>query len=274
MKRTSYIIPYFMLFFLVTATSAACRHNRNARQQPSYNRATEQESHHTVLPEAKRNDNAEQTVLQRWEAGKTVDKESIEKYGITRCFTKNVINDSIYKRIYGLSFKRNCTVALSSLRYLRLLHYTTDGNIVLGEMICHKDIADDLIDIFHKLYDAHYPIERMLLIDNYDADDIRSMEHNNTSCFNYRPVAGTRKLSNHSLGKAVDLNPLYNPYVKRRSDGTYKISPAAGRKYVDRTKASPYKIDHNDLAYKLFKEHGFRWGGDYRTLKDYQHFEK
>lgn len=274
MKRTSYIISYFMLFGLVTATSAACRHNRDTTPQLSYNRASELPAHHTDSPNDKRNDNAEQTALQRWEAGMTVSKESIEKYGATKCFTQSPVNDSIYKRIYGLSFKKDCTLARSSLRYLRLLHYTADGNIMLGEMICHKDIADDLIDIFHKLYDAHYPIERMLLIDNYGADDIRSMEHNNTSCFNYRSVAGTRKLSNHSLGKAVDLNPLYNPYVKRLHDGTYKISPSAGRKFVDRTMASPYKIDHNDLAYKLFKEHGFRWGGDYRTLKDYQHFEK
>ena len=75
-------------------------------------------------------------------------------------------------------------------------------------------------------------------------------------------------------GKAVDINPLYNPYVKRRQDGTYKVSPEKGRKYADRTKTFKYKIDRNDLAYRLFKQHGFRWGGDYRSLKDYQHFEK
>ena len=141
-------------------------------------------------------------------------------------------------------------------------------------MICHKDVAKDLINIFRQLYEAKYPIERMQLIDDYNADDITSMNHNNTTCFNYRAVAGSKKLSNHSMGKAVDINPLYNPYVKRRADGSYKISPEMGRKYADRSRNFKYKIDKDDLAYRLFTKYGFRWGGNYRSLKDYQHFEK
>ena len=218
--------------------------------------------------------NPVQTALSEWRAGSTVSLNEVKTYGINKCFTQHSIDDKTFRRIYGKSFKQTCTVPRSDLRYLRLLHYTADGKIRLGEIICHKSIANDLIDIFRKLFDAHYPIERMQLIDDFGADDITSMEHNNTTCFNFRVVAGSKKLSNHSQGKAVDLNPLYNPYVKRRANGTYKISPETGKPYADRSKAFKYKIDHSDLAYRLFTQHGFRWGGNYRTLKDYQHFEK
>ena len=210
----------------------------------------------------------------QWQAGRIVSMAEIKKNGLEHYFCKKNIDNQLFARIYGKSYKANCTLARTELRYLQLLHYTIDGKIMTGEMICHKDIANDLIEIFRKLFEAHYPIERIQLIDDFGADDVTSMNHNNTSCFNYRAVAGSKKLSKHSMGKAVDINPLYNPYVKRRQDGTYKVSPEKGRKYADRTKTFKYKIDRNDLAYRLFKQHGFRWGGDYRSLKDYQHFEK
>ena len=209
-----------------------------------------------------------------WQAGKTMEREAIEKAGIAKYFTQHTIDDNLFKRIYGKSYKKNCSVPRPELRYLHLLHYTLDGKIKTGEMICHKDIAADLISIFRKLFDAKYPIERMQLIDDYNADDITSMQQNNTACFNFRVVAGSKKLSNHSRGKAVDLNPLYNPYVKTMGNGTKRVSPTEGKQYTDRTKKFPYKIDRNDLAYRLFTQHGFKWGGNYRSLKDYQHFEK
>lgn len=189
-------------------------------------------------------------------------------------FAMYEISDSVYHVMYGKSYKQGCSVARSSLRYLTVLHYGMDGRVKRGEMVCHKDVAAALLDIFRQLYKARYPIERMRLIDNYEADDERSMEANNTSCFNYRPVAGSRTLSKHSQGKAVDINPLYNPYVKRLEDGTVKVSPKAGRKYADRAKSFRQKIDRSDLCYKLFVAHGFRWGGAWRSVKDYQHFEK
>lgn len=211
---------------------------------------------------------------EEWETGKIISSSIVRKYGVVRCFTQQPISDNLFKRIYGKSFKHNCTVSRSSLRYLRLLHYNSDGNIMVGEMICNKDIADDLLSIFRKLFDAHYPIERIQLIDDYDADDIKSMNHNNTSCFNFRAISGSKKLSNHSLGRAIDINPLYNPYVKRSSNGKVIVNPESGSQYADRSKKFKYKIDHNDLAYRLFTQYGFRWGGNWRTLKDYQHFEK
>ena len=173
----------------------------------------------------------------------------------------------------GKSYKDNCTIPLSELRYLRVLHYDFDGNVCQGELVCNKLISNDLLEIFEALFNARYPIERMVLIDEYDADDERSMTANNTSCFNFRTVAGTNKLSAHSRGMAIDINPLYNPYV-RQVRGKTVVSPSAARPYADRSKAFPHKIDRNDLCYKLFVAHGFRWGGAWRSSKDYQHFEK
>ena len=211
--------------------------------------------------------------LEQWQAGSEVSAASVDQFGLNRCFVSQEIDDSLFGRIYGKSFKENCTVNRGELRYIKVLHFTPSGKIRIGEMICSKDIAADLLDIFEKLYEARYPIELMVLIDNYDADDEKSMLANNSSAFNFRYIANTRKLSNHSRGRAVDINPLYNPYVRRRAGGLL-VSPAEGRPYADRRRAFPMKINHADLCYKLFKEHGFIWGGDWHSLKDYQHFEK
>ena len=183
------------------------------------------------------------------------------------------INDAIFSRIKGKSHKDNCTVPLSELRYLHVLHIGFDGETHEGELICNVSIADDLLDIFKKLYEAKYQIEKIRLVDEYNADDELSMRDNNSSCFNFRFISHTTKVSKHGLGIAVDINTLYNPYVKT-VDGKRIIEPATAGEYVDRTKNFPHKIDENDLCYKLFTEHGFEWGGHWKTVKDYQHFEK
>ena len=139
-------------------------------------------------------------------------------------------------------------------------------------MICHRVIAEDLLEIFEELYEQGYPIERMRLVDEYGAVDEDSMADNNSSCFNYRVISHTTIISKHGLGIAVDINPLYNPYTKM-VDGARTVEPANGEAYLDRGADFPYKIDENDLCYKLFIEHGFEWGGAWTSSKDYQHFE-
>ena len=188
-------------------------------------------------------------------------------------FYQQELTDDIFVRIEGKSFKANCTTPREDLRYIRVLHYNKDREVQEGELICHKDIADDLLAIFQELYKAAYPIERMVLIDEYDADDEASMRANNTSAFNFRPASGMRRLSSHSTGMAIDINPLYNPLVKERGGRTLFYPSNAGA-YIDRTKCFPYKIEKGDLCYRLFKKYGFSWGGDWRRSKDYQHFEK
>lgn len=206
------------------------------------------------------------------------------------------LSDALKERITGISYPVSAAEAASlavpaintlsadtvpavsydDLRYLRVQYYDFNGVVQDGELICNKGIAQDLAEIFYELYLNEYQIEKIRLIDEYQGDDTASMTDNNTSCFNYRVVDGTSNLSKHALGCAVDINPFYNPYVvfNRGGSGETYISPAGSEEYADRSKNFPYKIDENDLCYRLFKEHGFIWGGNWNSCKDYQHFQK
>ena len=189
-------------------------------------------------------------------------------------FTSQAIPDSVWQTMQGKTWHDNPYIRRSDLRYLRISHYDLEGRVHVGEMICNKLIADKLLAIFRELYAAHYPIQRMRLPDNYDADDERQMRDNNTSCFNYRNVSGSRNLSKHARGLAIDINTLYNPYIRySKKDGSRIVEPATAVKYCDRKANFPYKITTSDLCYKLFVKYGFTWGGAWRTMKDYQHFE-
>lgn len=183
------------------------------------------------------------------------------------------ITDDIFARMQGKSYKEDCTVPREDLRYVHVRHMGFDGEAKDGELVVNKAIADDVLAIFEELYKADYPIEKVRLVDEYDADDEASMSDNNSSAFNFRFISHTTRISKHGLGMAVDINTRYNPYVKT-VDGKLSIEPANGADYVDRSKDFPHKIDHEDLCYKLFKEHGFTWGGDWTHSKDYQHFER
>lgn len=186
------------------------------------------------------------------------------------------LSDSIKDKITGISYPESgCTIAYEDLNYVGLLYIDFNGEEQIGELICNKAIAQDMVEIFYELYQNDYRIERIRLIDEYDGDDTLSMMDNNTSCFNYRVVDGTTNLSKHALGCAIDINPFYNPYVVFNKDGTGEtyISPKGSEAYTDRSLDFPYKIDENDLCYKLFTEHGFTWGGNWNSCKDYQHFQ-
>ena len=182
------------------------------------------------------------------------------------------IDEKIFARIDGKSYKKSCPLLLSELRYLHVLHKDLSGKTLEGELICNVRIAEPLTDIFKKLFVENYPIEKIRLIDEYDADDELSMRDNNSSCFNFRYVSYTNRISLHGFGLAVDINPLYNPYIKT-VDGKKIIAPDTSADFEDRTKSFPYKIEANDLCCKLFAEHGFKWGGDcWDDEWDYQHF--
>lgn len=191
-------------------------------------------------------------------------------------FYYTALTDEIKARITGKSYPDTdepLQIAYEDLAYVHVLHYDFQAQVQEGELICNQSIAQDLVDIFYELYENRYPIEKIRLIDEYEADDEASMADNNTSCFNYRTVPGRTKLSNHSYGCAIDINPLYNPYV-RTSGGKELISPDNAVPYADRSVDFPYKIDKNDVCYRIFTEHGFDWGGAWNSSKDYQHFEK
>ena len=182
------------------------------------------------------------------------------------------ISDEIFARIEGKSFKEDCTLPREDLRYLHVLHVDLNGETREGEMIVNRHIAEDVLEILRELYEAEYPIEKIRLVDEYDADDELSMEDNNSSSFNFRFISHTTRVSKHGLGLAVDINTLYNPYTKI-VDGVRIVEPVTGEPYLDREADFPCRIDHEDLCYRLFTEHGFEWGGDWEDRKDYQHFE-
>ncbi|MEX1307964.1 MAG: M15 family metallopeptidase, partial [Eubacteriales bacterium] len=132
-------------------------------------------------------------------------------------------------------------------------------------------LADEVTRIFYRLYLAKYPMTSIILIDEFGGStgDDASMSANNTSAFNYRLVAGTDHLSKHALGRAIDINPMMNPYVQNDH-----FSPENGAAYVDRSDIQLGMIDENDLCYQLFIEYGWEWGGAWHSSKDYQHFQK
>lgn len=189
-------------------------------------------------------------------------------------FSVSMIPDDVFVRMQGKSYQEACPVRRQDLRYLRLLHVDLDGHVKHGEMVCNKAIANDVLEIFEELYEHRYPIASVRLIDDFEANDEKSMRANNSSSFCYRAVRGSKKLSAHARGMAVDLNTLYNPCVRRSRSGKVLVQPSVAGKYVDRSGSFPYKIEKGDLAWKLFTSHGFKWGGAWKTVKDYQHFEK
>uniref|UniRef100_UPI003FEFC9BC M15 family metallopeptidase n=1 Tax=Alloprevotella sp. TaxID=1872471 RepID=UPI003FEFC9BC len=219
-------------------------------------------------------DNDSYKILDEWQAGSVVTDADVEGYGLERCFAACPISDKVFARMKGKSYKSYCHLPLTQLRYVKVLHRNAMGQTQLGELVCHRDIAADLVSIFRTLYQANYPIERMVLIDNYNAEDEPSMLANNTSCFNYRYIAGSKRLSNHSSGRAIDINPLYNPYVYHNAKGKLIVSPMKAKAYANRHATFPYKIDKSDLCYREFIKHGFIWGGSWKRRIDYQHFEK
>lgn len=179
------------------------------------------------------------------------------------------IPTSIVQKMLGKSYKEECPIPITDLAYVVVTYYDMQGKICSGELVVHKKIALLVMDIFRDIYEAKFPIEKMRLIDEYDADDDRSMEDNNSSAFCFRRNTNRPWIvSNHGLGLAIDINTRLNPFVKGD-----KVAPSNGRKYADRSLTEPGMILPNDAVVRAFKERGFTWGGDFQSHKDYQHFE-
>lgn len=205
--------------------------------------------------------------------GDMVPESYLKAHGHAAFFQVMSIPDTVFARMQGKSYKAGCPVPRSQLRYLRCLHRTAEGRALVGEMVLHKQIANDVLDILRQLFENRYPIERMRLVDDYGGDDGCSMAANNTSAFNYRKVAGKSVLSLHAYGMAIDINPLYNPYVYHKN-GHRIVDPKGSEAYADRNCKHSYMIRRNDLCCRLFLEKGFNWGGNWKYAKDYQHFDK
>lgn len=216
--------------------------------------------------------------MEQTPAGTIVEETQIDRTQLASCFCAYPISDEVYQRINGKSYRENNDIGLDDLRYLKLLHYNFDHRIQMGELIVNADVAEDMTRIFEELFDAEYEIQTMYLIDNYwagdgDSTDQASIEVNNTSAFCYRQITGSSSLSNHAYGRAIDINPQQNPYVSYRSGSPVWFDDNAD-KYIARDTGLAHVITHEDLCFQTFVKYGFAWGGDWNTIKDYQHFEK
>ncbi len=190
--------------------------------------------------------------------------------------TISPIPPNIKQKMLGVTWHRGCPVPLNDLRYIKMTYINFLYQDRVGEMIVHKSVAKDVVDIFHKLYDMRYPINKMKLIYHYRGDDWLSIENDNTSAFNCRKLTGNRgKWSNHAYGRAIDINPIENPYISRSGRIAHKESYKFRNRNHDRRRAHDRAVlSRYDEVVKLFKSHGWIWGGDWNSIKDYQHFEK
>lgn len=191
-------------------------------------------------------------------------------------FSYNKLSELETSMMIGVSYpKEGALISLSELRSVKVRYINFKGKTKVGTLIVNKKIARKTAKVFYELYKIKYPIQKIATVDAYEGDDEMSMSANNTSAFNYRVIAGSRKLSKHAKGMAIDINPRINPCVKNAV-----VQPANGSVYANRNsktckgKYKKYMIHKNDKVYKIFKKYGFSWGGDWHSLKDYQHFEQ
>ncbi|MEE3468573.1 MAG: M15 family metallopeptidase [Eubacterium sp.] len=195
------------------------------------------------------------------------------KKEIKEMFYVKKIPKKVWKDMQGKSYHKGCPVKKSGLRLIRVLYRGYDKKTYIGELVAAKRVSEEFKEIIYKLYKKKYQFGKIQRIDAYGGDDDASIADDNTSCFNHRVVAGSSNLSKHAYGIAIDINPLYNPYVCW-VNGKMKVSPPKAKKYANRKKKFKHKITKQDLCYKYFHKKGYFWGGDWRTIKDYQHFQK
>ncbi len=175
-----------------------------------------------------------------------------------------IISDSqmdFERAVSGLEFP---TEIESKLTLISVEYFSFDNRIHRGQLLVNKLVANSVKEIFNKLLNLHFPIAKVIPISKFNWNDEKSMQENNTSAFNYRKIKGTSRLSKHSYGLAIDINPLLNPYVKENS-----VEPE-GATYNPNI---PGTITNKSEIVKIFKSFGWHWGGDWHTVKDYQHFE-
>lgn len=169
----------------------------------------------------------------------------------------------------GRSYRDGCPLPPEDLRVVTFTHWGFDGLIHDGQLVVAAPVAAELLAIMKELYMVRYPLEKARLIDYYDGDDDRSMTDNNSSAFNCRRVTGSAKWSEHSYGQAVDINPLINPFVTSRG-----VEPAAGAPFANRSQRKMGLIKAGDPIVSIFAKYGWKWGGNWKNSKDYQHFSK
>jgi hypothetical protein len=177
------------------------------------------------------------------------------------------IPTDILDKIGRSTWREGCPVPLTDLSLVTIHHWDVNGTVAKGQLIVSKNEADNIASIFQELYNVEFPIVSMKPMYHFNGSDDASMNANNTSAFNCRNIKNTTRYSQHSYGEAIDVNPLWNPWVKGNI-----VDPPAGKAYLNRSLALPGLIKDGDVAVTTFEKHGWKWGGHWTTRKDYQHF--
>jgi hypothetical protein len=171
----------------------------------------------------------------------------------------------------GSSHRDGCPVAVADLRLVTVSHVDASGGTRQGQLVVHRDVAADVVEVFRTLHAAGFPLARVETVERYGADDDRSMAADNTSAYNCRRVTGGSRWSEHAYGTAIDVNPVENPYVRGST-----VAPPAGRAYLDRSDVRPGMAVRSGgpdgVLVRAFAAVGWGWGGDFTSLKDWQHF--
>ena len=167
----------------------------------------------------------------------------------------------------GASWHPGCPVDAGDLRRLTVSFWGFDGRAHTGRLVVHREVAEDVVGVFRELFDAGFPIRRMRPAEAYGGDDDRMMAADDTSGFNCRAVTGGTSWSEHSYGRAIDLDPVENPYVSGAA-----VLPPAGARYLDRAKRLPGMIEADGRVVRAFAAIGWSWGGTWGSPRDYQHF--
>ena len=172
-------------------------------------------------------------------------------------------------RMSGVSWRPGCPVGFADLRLLTVTHWGFDRRPHRGRLVVHRDAAREMLGTMRSLFRLRFPIRRMRLVDAYGADDRRSMAADNTSAFNCRFVAGSPGVwSEHAYGRAIDVNPIENPYVTASG----YVSPPAGAPFARRSRDASGMIHRRGPVVAAFAAVGWEWGGNWAWPKDYQHF--
>ncbi len=180
------------------------------------------------------------------------------------------ISPALAARMRGVTWKPGCPLALEALRRLTIRHWTPTGEVRQGALIVAADVAEATRTAFRRLFRHRFPLTAVETMEAYAGDDDRSMAADNTSAFNCRPITGGGGWSEHAFGRAIDINPLRNPYVRGPL-----VLPPPGRDWIERAAVRPGMIVDPGPVVGAFRALGWGWGGAWRKgVVDYQHVSR
>lgn len=178
---------------------------------------------------------------------------------------QDTIIDAQFTREQVFSGKEIPAAVIRSQELITVFYWGFDDTIHQGQLVCAKEVAKPLKQVFEQLLKIKFPIHSVIPVHAFNWSDEASMQANNTSSFNYRKTANGG-FSAHSQGLAIDINPLLNPFVSSKG----RVAPA-GATYNPEVKGT---VAQGSEVIRIFNQIGWKWGGNWKSAKDYQHFSR